>query len=174
MKLHTAHFQVSTCIMYTFWLMSLLLCGSSLPCIPFKHTGIVFIYGLAQIGLLILFHAVGLCWGVVFPFHFRRFKAKEKLKYIHITTVLLALFLPTIPALLHLKEGYSITNTPTTVCLGQSVAITFFSLLLPLSVILAVVTSILVTMFWIILKVHSKVFFFAKSTFTFPYFYILT
>ena len=119
--------------------------------------GIIFMYGIAQLGLFVLFHAVGLCWGIAFPFHYRRFQAEEKLKYIHITTVLIALLLPSVPALLHLKEGYSVSNTPTTVCFGRSMAVTFFSLILPLSIILAITTSIFVIMFWIILKVNLEV-----------------
>ena len=115
-----------------------------------------FTYGLAQLGLLILFHAVGLCWCVVFPFHFRKIKAEEKLKYIHVTTLLIALFLPTVPALLHLKEGYGIASSPTTICFGRSVAVTFFSLILPLSIILAIATAILVTTVWIIFKVCTS------------------
>ena len=120
------------------------------------YTGVLFTYGLAQLGLFILFHAVGLCWGVVFPFHFRKFKAEEKLKYIHVTTVLIALFLPTVPALLHLEKGYGIASSPTTICFGRSVAVTFFSLILPLSVVLAITTSVFVIIFWIIFKVQNN------------------
>ena len=117
------------------------------------NTGIGFMYGMAQLGLFVLFHAIGLCWGVVFPFHYRKFKAEGKLKYIHITTVLIALFLPLVPALLHLKEGYGIADTPTVVCQGRNVHVTFFTLILPMSAILAVATSVLVVMFWKIFKV---------------------
>ena len=108
---------------------------------------------MAQLGLFILFHAIGLFWGVVFPFHFRKFKAEGKLKYIHIATVLIALLLPLVPALLHLERGYVVANSPTVVCYGRSIDVTFFSFILPLSSILAVTTSILIIMFWIIFKV---------------------
>lgn len=118
------------------------------------NAGIVFTYGLAQLGLFVLFHAGGLCWGVAFPFHFRRFKAQKQIKYIHITTIIATLFLPLVPALLHLDEGYGVANTPSTVCFGRNVAVTYFTLILPLSVILAIATSILVIMFWIIFKVN--------------------
>ena len=77
------------------------------------------------------------------------------MKYVHITTVLLALFLPTIPALLHLKHGYTMTDTPTTVCTGRDAAVTFFTLILPASILLAVATSMLVIIFWTILKVDG-------------------
>ena len=112
-------------------------------------------YGMAQLGLFVLCHAVGLCWGIVFPFHFRQFKAKEKLKYIHITTVLTVLLLPLVPALLHLKSGYGIADSPTIICQGRSIDVTFFTFILPMSAILAVATSVLVIMFWKIFKVHN-------------------
>ena len=121
-------------------------------CMP--HTvGIILAYGLAQLVLWVTFHAVSLCWGILFPFHFRRMKADKKLKYIHITTVLSALLLPTIPALLLLKDGYVIIDTPTTFCAGRSAAHTFYALILPLSIMLAIATSAFIIMLWILLKV---------------------
>ena len=103
------------------------------------------------------FHATAICWGIVFPFHFRRMKTDNKLKYYHITTVILALFLPTLPALINLRYGYIMADTPTTVCVGQSVAVTFFALILPLSVLTAVATSALIIMFLKILKVQNNI-----------------
>ena len=101
------------------------------------------------------FHAIGLCWGILFPFHFRQMKTEQKLKYYHITTVLLALVLPAFPALIHLRDGYTIADTPTTLCVGRNVAVTFFALILPLSGLMAVATSALIIMFWKILKVNT-------------------
>ena len=82
-------------------------------------------------------------------------KAEQKLKYYHITTVLLALILPAFPALIHLRDGYTIADTPTTLCVGRNVAVTFFALILPLSGLMAVATSALIIMFWKILKVNT-------------------
>ena len=67
-------------------------------------TGIAFTYILAQIGLWLFFHSLGLFWSVAFPLHLRKFRAEKKLKYIHVTTVLIALLLPLVPALLHLMR----------------------------------------------------------------------
>ena len=118
--------------------------------------GTIFIYGLAQVGYWVAFHAIALSWGIVFPFHFRRMRIEERLKYFHITIILIAVFFPMLPALIHLKDGYIIANTPTTFCLGRSVAVTFFALLLPLSGLSAVATSALIIIFWKILKVSTK------------------
>ena len=117
------------------------------------YAGIVFTYVLIQGSLFVTFHTLGLCWGIVFPFHYRRFKAEGRIKYIHITSVILALVLPAISALLHLVNGYSIGPGQIGVCMGRSIAITYFATLLPLSVILPMNTSALVIIFWKILKV---------------------
>ena len=115
--------------------------------------GTIFIYGLAQLGYWVTFHAIALSWGIIFPFHFRRMKMEKKLKYFHVTTVLIALSFPMLPALIHLHDGYVMANTRTTICLGRSVAVTFFALILPLSVLTAMATSALIIVFWKILKV---------------------
>ena len=76
-----------------------------------------------------------------------------KLKYIHLTTIFLGLFLPTLPALLHLKDGYTITDSPTTLCTGRNKDITFFALVFPSSVLIAISTAACVIIFWNVLKV---------------------
>ena len=75
-------------------------------------------YVPAQMSLLVAFHALGLCWGIVFPFHYRRFKTEGRIKYIHVITVVLTLVLPTIPTLLHFIDGYRIILGSLAVCAG--------------------------------------------------------
>ena len=120
----------------------------------YLHVGIIYTYGEAQLGYWTAFHAIGLCWGIIFPFHFRQMKTGQKLKYYHIMTVLLALILPAFPALIHLHDGYSMGYSPTTLCFGRNVAVTLFALILPLSGLMAVATSTLIIVFWKILKVR--------------------
>ena len=79
-----------------------------------------------------------------------------KIKYVHITTVLLGLLLPTIPALMHLKDGYTMTDTPTTLCTGRNEAVTYFALILPSSCLIATSSTALVIIFWKILKVYHS------------------
>ena len=99
------------------------------------------------------FHAVELCWGVIFPYNFRQMKIEQKMKYFHITAILLALLYPTLPAFINLHDGYVMAGSPTTVCFGRSSTVTFFGLILPLSILIAVATSALIITFWKILKV---------------------
>ena len=117
--------------------------------------GMVYVYGVLQLNIWAMFHALGLCWGIAFPFHYRRFKLEDKIKYIHIVTVTIALLLPTVPALLYLKSGYAALFTPTRVCTGRSLAVTYFAFLLPSSIVLATMTFALGVVFWTILKVRS-------------------
>ena len=117
----------------------------------------VYVYGVLQLNIWAMFHALGLCWGIVFPFHYRAFKAEGKIKYIHIASVIVALLVPTVPALLYLKSGYAALFTPTRVCTGRSLTVTYFSFLLPSSIILATTTFALGVVFWTILKVHNHI-----------------
>ena len=93
---------------------------------------------------------------------------EKKLKYFHITTVLLALLLPILPSLIHLNDGYIKANMRTTLCFGRSPAVTFFALILPLSGLMAVATSALVTVFWKILKVSYKPYMHVYNVFIVP------
>ena len=98
----------------------------------FSHAGIANLYLLLQLTLWSTFHALGLCWGIAFPFHYRRFKIEGKVKYIHITTVALGLVLPTIPALAPLVDGYTVTLSliDSGTCGARNVEITFFTTIL--------------------------------------------
>ena len=76
------------------------------------------------------------------------------MKYFHIATVLIALLYPMLPALVYIDEGYIMANSPTTMCTGWNVDVTFFTIVLPTSILMAVAISALIIMFWKILKVY--------------------
>ena len=116
--------------------------------------GIVKSYAIAQITLLVTYHALSLGWSIMFPFHYRRLKVDGRIKYIHASTVTLGLVLPAIPALLLVIHGYTILPGPYEFCVSQNIHIAFFTLALPMSILLATTTSVFVILFWRILKVH--------------------
>ena len=66
-----------------------------------------------------------------------------------------ALVFPAILALLNLIDGYSIAPGPIDACTGGNVTITYFTTILPVSVLLAMATSVLVILFWKIFKVRN-------------------
>ena len=81
-------------------------------------------------------------------------KIENKVKHIHIiATVLIALSFPMLPSLINLHDGYIMANTPTTIYTGRNVDVTFFALILPMSILTAMAISALLIMFWKILKV---------------------
>ena len=125
--------------------------------ILFTNTGIVGVYLLLHITLLVTFHAVGLSWGIIFPFHYRKFKADGRIKYIHATTIVLGLVLPAIPALLHLIEGYTIGIDLRSSCNGRNKKINYSLIILPISILGAVTASVFAILLWKIFKVISRV-----------------
>ena len=115
--------------------------------------GIVSIYLVAQFILLVVFHALGLGWSILFPFHYRRFKATRKIKFIHVATIVLGVVVPIIPALLLLIHGYTITSGPIGYCVARDIDTTYFTLALPISILMAITTSVFIILFWRLLKV---------------------
>ena len=108
---------------------------------------------MLQVVLFLTFHAVGLSWGIIFPFHYRRFKIHGRIKYIHASTVILGFILPAFPALLQLIDGYTIGIDLHTGCVGRSEALSYYFVTLPLSILSEVTTSVFVILLWKIFKV---------------------
>ena len=119
-----------------------------------NYIGIIYHYGVIQIGLWTLFFTFGIFWGIFFPFHYQKFKSANWLKYIHATTVLLSLSLPVISIVVQIKDGYQLSEAPRrAICTGRNVTHTFFGFLFPFSILSAIITTLLVLIFWKILKV---------------------
>ena len=116
--------------------------------------GITQMYIFLQNTLWRTFHTLGLCWSIVFPFHYRRFKTEGRIKYIHTTTIVLGLVLPAFPALLPLIDGYAIVPGPLNLCLGRNGAITYFTAILPVNILVATSITMLVVIFWKVFKVN--------------------
>ena len=133
--------------------LQLLLCLSGGMFISCVRVGFVRSYGLGQISLWIVFHAIGLLKSICFPFFYRKIKQEGALKYIHISTVIVALVLPLVLALLHLIDGYSVAPSPVVICTSQNITITYYSLVLPVSVLFGATTTILILLFRKIFRV---------------------
>ncbi len=129
------------------------------------HAGIIAIYVLLLTTLFLTFHAVGLSWGIIFPFHYRRFKAQGRIKYIHASTVVLGLVLPAIPALLHLIHGYTIGIDVHSGCIGRNESIAYFFVTLPVNILAAVTTIVFMILLWKIFKVTLYILVFCYSDF---------
>ena len=107
--------------------------------------------------ICVLILAIFLFWGVAFPFSYRSFKESGRVRYAHIISVILILVVPLPLALVHLKEGYTITATPPYGCFGMHRDYNFYAFIFPLSIVLAITTCLMALIFWIIFKVRKSI-----------------
>jgi hypothetical protein len=96
-----------------------------------------------------------LFWKIQFPFHAKRF---GKSRIIHLLVVLLALFVPTIPVIVSFSTGgFVSSNNPPLLCVSRSRDAAYYTLALPISIIMATGTSLLVMVLITVIKVSSFV-----------------
>ena len=140
--------------------------------------GILFIYMLCQLALWWLFHTVSLFWKIMFPFHARSFNMSGKVKYIHITCVIVGILLPLLPIITLMAKfavdirkqnenstsqikndlflsgglGFRSSRFPAILCTGNDHDVIFYTVVLPIDIILASGCTILISVLW---SVHS-------------------
>ncbi len=117
------------------------------------HAGVTFYYSIEQMCIWAVLHAAFLFWAIYFPFSYRRLQMSGKMRYAHIISVLLALILPLLGALIPLKEGHIIGRNPSYTCFGRNSNYTFYTFILPVSISMAVTLSLLMLTFLMIFKV---------------------
>ena len=108
-----------------------------------------------QLVLFAFFHSASLFWGIRFPFHYRKYKQNGYLKYVNFSTVAIAVLAPLIPGLSQLSKGFVQTRFPTLICVGRSGSVYYYTLVLPTSILLGVTVSLLIIIYWTILKVTA-------------------
>ena len=114
---------------------------------------------------------LALFWGLAFPFHARRYKLANKVKYVHLTCVVMGIFVPFVPVIAAMSQyahgkspaeaakgglGFGVTRLPSLLCNGIDRNTTFYSLILLIIIIIMVGMTILVLVFWIIHKVSYR------------------
>ena len=92
----------------------------------------------------------------------------HRVKYIHITAVVVGILVPFVPIIATMSQygqsrsaaeaakgglGFGITRFPPLLCTGRHGDTTFYSLILPILIILMVGITILMIIFWIIHRV---------------------
>ena len=117
----------------------------------------MFYYTILQAFIWAFLHAFFLFWGVYFPFSYRKLQMSGQLRYAHLASVLLALVVPLLPALLPLKDGFLNTRNPTLVCLGRNSAYTYFLFVLPLSIMCCSIACFMILTFWKIFNVRIMI-----------------
>ena len=117
------------------------------------HAGFVSFYCYWQISWFWFVHISVMFWGVRYPFHAHKFESTGKMKYLHITTVLLAFIVPWIPVgTIFITGGYTFGRYPPLNCSPRSQNARFFSVL-PLGVLIAIGSTLLTYVLWIVCKV---------------------
>ena len=120
---------------------------------PLDAVGFIFNYSLEQIPLWGTIHAIFLLWAVMDPLGFRQFKKLGKLRYAHIISVILAVVVPLIGPCVLLRDGYVVTSFPSLACVGRNLDVTYYTIILPASLIVATTSCLLLLFFWTIFKV---------------------
>ena len=136
----------------------------------------VFTYTLSQLSWWWLFHTTALFWKIRFPFHARSFEMSHKVKYIHATSLILGLLLPLVPIITSIAKygvdfksnalarsrnvtfltgglGFRAHRSPPILCTGTDKDAVFYSLVLPINIILAIGCTLLIIIFWTVHKV---------------------
>ena len=120
----------------------------------FLHTGVVFLYTYWQLIIWWFSHIAAMFWGLRFPFHAHRFEVTGRTKYIHITVILIGLFLPITPVVVAVGTGgFEMTRFPPIVCNPKSQETDFYALTLPTSFMAVVGLTLLILVFWTIYQV---------------------
>ena len=114
----------------------------------------MFYYTILQEALWWFIHIIAIFWKVGFPFHARTLQTGHWNKYLHITGVLIALVLPIIPVIVSATiGGFGMIRFPPILCTGKNADATFYSLIVPIIILLQSGITLLLIMIWIIHRV---------------------
>ena len=128
------------------------------PPSPLSHClGLAFHYFILQLVLLWFFHTVAVFQGTLFPFYTKRLKSNKKLKYVHMVMFVLGVFLPAVLVgiIAGVGEGFTLTRTPTIFCTAYQKHINYGCMILPISIVIAIGSTLLVFILWTVIKVRT-------------------
>ena len=114
------------------------------------HSGSVYCYALLQLAIWWICHVAALFWKVKFPFHAKAF---NNVKFVHILIVVAALLLPVAPVIsAFVTGGFTMSSFPPLSCVTKNSNAVYFTLILPISLIVAIGTTLLILILATILK----------------------
>ena len=129
--------------------------GSKLSSNATVSAGVIYMYCLIQLELWEFFYCLILFWATVKPFHFGNFKTAGQLVYVHIAMVIIGIMLPFVPSFVGLSTGYSHgIRDVSTLCGSANPDADVYTVMLPISVLVASSVSMLIVIFRILLKVN--------------------
>eukprot|EP00731_Ephydatia_muelleri_P026477 Em0018g577a len=102
-----------------------------------SFTGSVYYYALLQLAIWWICHVAALFWKVKFPFHAKAF---NNVKFVHIMVVVVALLIPVAPVIsAFVTGGFTMSSFPPVFCVTKNSNAVYFTLILPISLIVAIV-----------------------------------
>ena len=110
---------------------------------------------MVQLCTWVVLHAVFLFWGIKYPFSYRQLKILKRVRYAHVISIILAVVIPLPAGLIHLKDGYIASSNPSFACTGRNLDFTYYTFVLPISIVVGTTSCLLVLILWSIFKVCS-------------------
>lgn len=125
-------------------------------CIYLHSAGGVLHYIALQQALMWFLHIVAVYWTVKFPLHAKSFEAKGYTTYVHIAMLALIIILPFISiAVLFGTGGCRVSRFPNIICQARHPDVTFYALVLPVSILTAAGISMIILLFWVLYDVNK-------------------
>ena len=96
-------------------------------------------YTIMSVVLLWLFQSASFFWGVVWPYHYSVTKSSGRMKYYHISALVISILIPLVLTLIiQFNGGYGVILALSPRCGGLNPDIVFYSVLLPMDIIIIV------------------------------------
>ena len=112
------------------------------------------LYVSHQLEIWWIFQVGVLFWRLQFPFHARYWEQRGAFKYIHIVMLFLGVLVPCVPAIIALVvSGFTAVDYLPFLCAPKGRDASFYTLLLPGSIVLATGVTLLWILTWKIIKV---------------------
>jgi len=110
--------------------------------------GGIFIYGLLQALLWCLFHVSIIFWGVVYPVNYQVTNNSGRMKYVHLTMVIVAATLPLILiGIYSMTGGFGPNLLLHYSCFPTNTTAAFYCFLIPLDIMVIICVVMLVIVF---------------------------
>ena len=122
--------------------------------------GALTMYCTFPISLFWLFHCGTFFWGVFWPYHYSVSKTSGRIKYYHISAVVISLSVPLILVLaVQFNGGYGLILSLYPLCGPACPEALFYGILLPLDIIIASALSLLIATLWHVADMVSYIIF---------------
>lgn len=124
-----------------------------------EATGIVYFYTAMAIMVLWLFQCVTFFWGVIWPYSYSTAKSAGRLRYIHISSLLISSIIPLIIVLIvYIQQGYGVSISLTPPCSISSPETYFYSIMIFIDVITIIGIVLMILTFWKLSKISTRSF----------------